>query len=562
MKLRCLPLLAVSWNLTWSPQAASAASARMVLQDSQPSPDQPTAPVVIDGVTLFSVRGVSAYPAEQRAARISAAIADLAADRSIPADSLSAVEGPTATTIEAAGRRIFALVDADAELEGVSRPVLAHAYRQRVVEAVQAYRRDREPAVLWNAAWKAGTASLILFVVLWILWRGQRWLRAALAGRYRDRIRDVGYQTVHLVRAEQLWRALDRAVWVVADILALAAMYIVAHSVLLLFPWTRGLAHNLSSIVLGPLGILGERMLGYLPNLVFLLIIAVIARFFMRFTRIFFRNVAEGAVKLPEFEPDWAHAVERIVLILIFAVALVVAYPYLPGSGSEAFKGITILLGLLFSIGSPSVIGNLVAGQSLAFRRVYKVGDRIKVGDHVGEVVQIRLLTTYIRSPKNEQIVIPNALVLNQEVVNYTAFADKQGLILHTRVGIGYGTPWRQVEAMLLEAAGRTPGVLPQPGPFVLQVALQEFAVVYEINVFVDSTGALPRVYTALHRNVLDVFNEYGVQIMTPAYEGDPEQPKVVPRGDWFTTPAQPPADANRPEVGKRDGNATSRTPA
>ena len=212
MKLRCLPLLAVSWILAWSPQAASTASARMVLQDSQPSPDQPTAPVVIDGVTLFSVRGVSAYPAEQRAARISAAIADLAADRSIPAESLSAVEGPTATTIEAAGRRIFALVDADAELEGVSRPVLAHAYRQRVVEAVQTYRRDREPAVLWNAAWKAATASFSLLVVLWILWRGQRWLRAALAGRYRDRIRDVGYQTVHLVRAEQLWRALDRAV--------------------------------------------------------------------------------------------------------------------------------------------------------------------------------------------------------------------------------------------------------------------------------------------------------------------------------------------------------------
>jgi small-conductance mechanosensitive channel len=186
------------------------------------------------------------------------------------------------------------------------------------------------------------------------------------------------------------------------------------------------------------------------------------------------------------------------------------------------------------------VIGNLMAGQSLAFRRAFRVGDRIKVGEHVGEVTQIRLLTTSLRSPKNEQIVIPNGLILNGDIVNYSTLATDPGVILHTTVGIGYETPWRQVEAMLLEAAARTPGTLQQPEPFVLQKSLGDFAVVYEINVFSDNPRAMPRLYSALHRNILDVFNEYGVQIMTPAYEGDPEQPKVVPREQWFAAPAGP----------------------
>jgi small-conductance mechanosensitive channel len=160
----------------------------------------------------------------------------------------------------------------------------------------------------------------------------------------------------------------------------------------------------------------------------------------------------------------------------------------------------------------------------------------------------MRLLTTYLRSPKNELIVIPNALILNGEVVNYSTLAKDMGLILHTIVGIGYETPWRQVEAMLLEAAGRTPGLLPEPRPFVLQKTLGTFAVDYEINAYCADPRAMLQLYTALHRNILDVFNEYGVQIMTPGYEGDPERPKVVPREQWFAAPANSaPTSTNGP---------------
>ena len=196
----------------------------------------------------------------------------------------------------------------------------------------------------------------------------------------------------------------------------------------------------------------------------------------------------------------------------------------------------------MFSLGSVSVIGNVVAGLGLAFRGAFHVGDRVRIGEHIGEVTQVRLLTTYLRSPKNEQVIIPNSMILNSEVVNYSALAKNQGLILHTNVGIGYETPWRQVEAMLLESARRTPGLKTEPAPFVLQKKLGDFAVDYEINVFTDDTSRILALYSALHRNILDVFNEYGVQIMTPAYEGDPEQAKIVPRDQWFTSPAVSPS--------------------
>ena len=220
--------------------------------------------------------------------------------------------------------------------------------------------------------------------------------------------------------------------------------------------------------------------------------------------------------------------------------ALVVGYPYIPGSESGAFKGLSLFLGIVFSLGSSSAIANIVAGYSLTYRRAFKVGDRVKIGAVFGDVTTMRLQVTHVRTPKNEEVIVPNSTILNQEVVNYSSLARTHGLILHTTVGIGYETPWRQVEAMLLLAAERTPGVLRDPKPFVHHTSLGDFAVNYEINVPCADPQAMASLYTELHRQILDVFNEYGVQIMTPAYEGDPEQPKLVPRDQWTPPPARP----------------------
>jgi small-conductance mechanosensitive channel len=225
----------------------------------------------------------------------------------------------------------------------------------------------------------------------------------------------------------------------------------------------------------------------------------------------------------------------RTFIIVLF---LVMIFPYIPGSSTGAFKGISLFMGIVFSLGSSSVIGNLIAGYTMTYRRAFRVGDRILVDGSIGDVEEMRLLVTHLRSPKNEEIIVPNTLILNGNVTNYSSIARKEGLILHTTVGIGYETPWRQVEAMLVEAARRTEGLESEPPPFVLQKELADFAVTYEVNAYTRDPRRMYATYTALHANILDVFNEYGVQIMTPAYEGDPEVPKVVPPDGRFAAPA------------------------
>jgi small-conductance mechanosensitive channel len=525
--------------------------ARVAAQETEAAQagEPAVAPVVIDGDTLFSVRGVSSFPAERRAGRITEAIRGFAADRSVPPGSLVVEETALGSVLSGGGKRLMAVVDADAELEAVSRGILAEAYRQRIAEAVVEYRREREPATLWRSVARAIAATLGTLLVLWIASRALRRLRTALDRRYRARVSSVQIQSFEIVRAEQLWHALHRAINVVASIVALVALYFYLDYVLLLFPWTRSLGQNLFAVVLRPLNTLGAGAVQFLPDLVFLAVLALITRWLLKLIRLFFHRVADGTVRLSGFEAEWALPTERILRLLLIAFALVIAYPYIPGSDSEAFKGISLMLGLVFSLGSSSVIGNLIAGQSLAFRRAFRVGDRIKIGEHVGEVTEIRLMSTFLRTPKNEQVVIPNSLVLNGDVVNFSTLAGQSGLILHTVVGIGYETPWRQVEAMLLEAAARTPGLLREPKPFVLQKALANFAVDYEINVYCDNPRGLMLLYTELHRNILDVFNEYGVQIMTPAYEGDPEQPKVVSQADWYLAPAPGPGGGDGREA-------------
>jgi small-conductance mechanosensitive channel len=551
--------------------SASVQSAERRAAAAESVVEQPTAPVVLDGVTLFRVRGISSYPAERRAAEIANRIADVAADRAIPAESLVVQDTPTASIVVAKGQRLFGVLDADAELEGLTRQLVAGAYRDRVAEAITEFRRDREASTLWKDFSRAAIATLGFLLLVELDRRTLRRVRGAVTARYRSKVQDVRFSTVEIVRGDQIWNVLQHAVRILAVLVAFVAAYVYLNYVLVLFPWTRALGRSLTNILVQPLKTLATGFLAFIPDLVFLIILAVITRWILRLVRLYFARVAEGETEVRGFDADWAKPTERIVRFVIVAMALVIAYPYIPGSDSEAFKGIGVVVGLMFSLGSASIIGNLVAGLGIAFRRAFRVGDRVRIGDTVGEVTQVELLTTYLRSPKNEQIVIPNSLILNNEVVNYSALVRSgAGLIVHTNVGIGYETPWRQVEAMLIQAARRTPGIRAEPEPFVLQRSLGDFAVNYEINAYTNEPRRILATYSDLHRNILDVFNEYGVQIMTPAYEGDPEQPKLVPRDQWFMSPAAlptrepvveppmaaPPADAL--QATRRDGESST----
>jgi small-conductance mechanosensitive channel len=240
------------------------------------------------------------------------------------------------------------------------------------------------------------------------------------------------------------------------------------------------------------------------------------------------------------FDRDWAAPTYKLARLAIVAFALVVAFPYIPGSNSAAFQGVTLFMGVVFSLGSSSIVGNIISGFSLTYRRTFHIGDMVRIGDHTGRVEQMRLLVTHLRTAKNEEVIVPNSSILDSEVLNYSTWASEKGLVLHTTVSVRYEVPWRQVEAMLIEAAAQTPGLRQDLPAFVLQRSLGDFAVTYEINAYCDTPGRMLALYAELHRNILDVFNKYGVQIMTPAYEGDPAEPKVVPVEHWYTKPARP----------------------
>ncbi|MBS1212204.1 MAG: MscS Mechanosensitive ion channel [Proteobacteria bacterium] len=497
------------------------------------------APVLIDGRVLFRVRGVSAYPAERRAAAIEDRIEGVARDPEFQKDMLQAVESAETTRIMAGDRMIMMVLDADAEIEGVRRQELATALAQRIREAIDDYRRQRTPEMLLQDGLYAAVATIVLVSVLaLVVWIGRR-LAVLMERRLHRHIHALGIQSFEIVRAERLWAALRGALGAgrALAILAIAIAYL--HYVLALFPWTRNSANRLLDYLISPLVKIGQAIAADIPDLIFLAVLVVIVHYVLKLTRFFFDAVAGGSVKLAGFQPEWARPTFNIARVAIIAFALVVAYPYIPGSQSAAFKGISLFLGVVFSLGSSSIIANTIAGYALIYRRAFKLGDRVKIAEMMGDVAEMRVQVTHLRSLKNEEIIVPNSMILTSHVVNYSSLAREQGLILHTTVGIGYETPWRQVEAMLLMAAERTAGLLQEPRPFILQQALGDFAVNYELNVHCDDASRMMALYTDLHRNILDVFNEYDVQIMTPAYVADPQQSKVVPKEQWFAAPAQ-----------------------
>ena len=504
------------------------------------APDDDRAAVKLDGQILFQVRGIPAYPAKERARSISKRVEEIAADRSVAVESLRVVDLEDRTRIVLGDRLAVVFVDIDGAAEGVSRQLLAERALINIKAAIASYRNDRSPrALLLNTLYALG-ATVLLAIVLLAIRGAFRRLDQLAARRLRSRIESLEAQSHQIVQAGQLRTALQSLLKGLYVLAVLVPSYLFLQFVLGLYPWTRPLAARLLSIFLDPLQAMGAGILESLPGIAFVVILVLLTRYVLRLARLYFEGIERGTLTLNRFDREWALPTYKIARMLVIAFAVVVAYPYIPGSSSEAFKGVSILLGVMFSLGSSSVIANLMAGYTMIYRRAFKVGDRISLDNLTGFVTETRLMVTHLRTIKNEEIVVANSAILNSHVINYSTLAATRGLILHTTVGIGYETPWRQVEAMLLVAAERTPGLLKDPAPFVLQTSLGDFAVSYELNAYCNDPRVMGRLYTAMHQNVLDIFNEHGVQIMTPAYEGDPGAPKVVPKEQWYLSPAKP----------------------
>ena len=508
------------------------------------------APVMLDGEALFVVRGIQAYPAEKRAQMIGERIRAVADEPSVPVSSLRVVETDRGSDVLAGDRFLLTVRDSDARLMDVARQFMAQAVQQRIGEAIATYRTERNPQTLLHKGAYATGATAITLGLLFLVWSAFRRLDGLFERRYRKRIEGFEAQAFRIIEARRLLAAIHGMISLLRTAVLVAVGYVYFQVVLELFPWSRPLSRRLGAIVLGPLASIGTAVLDAVPNLIFIAVLVLLVRYLLKLVHLYFSGIDSGTITLAGFDSDWAWPTYKIIRFATIAFTVVVAYPYIPGSHSPAFQGVSIFIGVIFSLGSSSFIANMIAGYSMTYRRAFRVGDRMRVGDVTGDVTEIGLMVTRIRTVKNEETVVPNSTILNSNIFNYSALAQKHGLILHTTVGIGYETPWRQVEAMLLLAADRTPGLLKAPPPFVRQTALGDFCVTYEINAYCDKPQQMALYYTELHRNILDMFNEYSVQIMTPAYEGDPEQPKIVPKDQWYVAPAKSNESAGQPARG------------
>ncbi|TCK99878.1 mechanosensitive ion channel-like protein [Shimia isoporae] len=485
------------------------------------------APVVVDGEEIFSVRGSTALPAEERADLVNTRIIEVATRNEATEVHMRIERSELGRSIYADGTLVTVTTTADADFEQMDIVVLAQLHADAVEEAILLYRANRTDEAFSYGAIAAGIWSLVFglycAILLWLRKRVPR-LVARLVER---RARALQKATADIVQSSAVSNLARFFIRLLVDITLFTGFYYYLSFVLLSFPNTRPIAELLIRYVTDPiLGILAG-FLSYLPNLITILIIAAITRWLIKGTRLFFESVDQGVIELHAFEEHWIWPTFNLIRGGLIVIAAVICFPYIPGSDSAAFQGLTILVGVMVSLGSNSVVSNVLAGLFVLYKRSMNVGDRIRVGDFYGDVMQIRLMETYLKSVKNELISIPNATLLSSEVINYSSKIDGKGLLLHTSVGIGYEEPRKKVEAMLIESARRTTGLKKSPAPFVLVTGLSDFATIYQINAFTTRGSSLPLMLSELHKNITDVFNENQVQIMTPNYEADTAELKI-----------------------------------
>ena len=493
------------------------------------------ASVIIDGNTLFPVRGTPSYPAKERAKLIENNIIDIAENNSFSPDLIEVIPGDVCDTLRIKKNEIMKVFDLDAELDGIPREIYSKLVRGKIIYAVNSYRSERKSGALIKRILYGVGATVILIILFYFFNLVIKKITLLLEKKIKSMIDHIESRSFRLIRSSQIWIAILGLLKLTKLILLLFILVVYFEYVLGLFPWTRLVAHSLISILLNPVKTIFTAIVDYIPNLIFLIVLFFFTRYLLKLIKLFFDGLNKETITISGFESEWAYPTYKIVRAFLIIFAIVLAYPFIPGSGSDAFKGISIIIGLLFSLGSTSFIGNITAGYSMIYRRTFKTGDIVKIDDHIGQVIDIKLLVTKIKTFKNEEIVVPNSLIQKSNIINYSSpIKTHDGIILYTTVGIGYETPWRQVEGMLLLAAERTEGLLKEPKPFILQKTLGDFAISYELNIYCNDPKNMMIHYTNLHRNILDIFNENNIQIMTPAYISDPDEPKIVPKDQWF----------------------------
>lgn len=431
--------------------------------------------------------------------------------------------------------------DLDALHEQTMEQAQAEAAR-RLAEAVGTARHDRLPGNLTRGIlWSLASTAMAFLSIMGLVWLGRR-SRARLK-RWMARRARPNEPLQHVMLGLRVFG--DWVFRLLVAILILLVLEEWLRFVLGRFGFTRPWSEAMTAWIVGRLAAWSTAIASAIPGLVTAVVIFLLARLVARTVTLTFNGIQSGRFQLFGIDRELAEPTRKLVIVVVWLFALAMAYPYLPGSDTDAFKGLSVLVGLMVSLGASGIVGQAAGGFTIVYSRTMKAGDYVRSGDIEGVVQQIGLFTTRLRTLTGVEVSIPNNVVLGGQLHNYSRHPEGPGMWLETGVTIGYDAPWRQVQRMLLEAAARTDGILAEPKPFVLQTALSDFYVEYLLRARILDPLRRPLLLTQLHANIQDVFNSEGVQIMSPHYVADPEQPKLVP-----PEPGQAPAGGNAGDAG------------
>ena len=364
---------------------------------------------------------------------------------------------------------------------------------------------------------------LVVFTILmyWLLYIIVFWVFKKLSQRVLkedSQVQPFRIQKQEILSAGEVAAIINRTLMAISWILRLWIIFAFINTLLGLFEWTRSVSVGIASFIARILGGIWTSFVDYLPDFFTAVVIIVVAHLIIKLIKLVFEGVASKRIKVPGFYPEWSSISFSLLRLLIIAMTIVVVFPYLPGSDSPAFQGVTIFFGVLLSLGSTSAVANVVSGIVITFTRAFRIGDYVRISDTEGKIIERTAFVTRIRTPKNVEVSIPNATIMSGKVINYSTQAKKSGITLHTGVTIGYDVPWPRVQELLLAAAVATEFIEEEPAPFVLQTSLDDNYVAYELNAYTQRADRRPRIYSDLHANILDAFHSAGVEITSPHY--------------------------------------------
>ena len=476
-------------------------------------------PVIINRDTLFKFyTGQGLFEPAERAGIVTKRIEALVSRIDFNPDSLILKNDTSVSVISYNSQIILAVNNKDASFTELNRPQLAASYLTILKKKLGNYFTNNSTQQVVINILEALAVVILLIILIWALNKGSRWVKLKVLKAWENRVDKLAKQGAPVVYAKRLLPLVTGLLRIGRFILIIILVYLALPVLFFIFPSSKPIAVQLLSYVVDPFKSIVLAIFHYIPNLLTIAVIYIVTRYIVKLVKFIANEIAQGAITINGFYPEWAMPTYNIIRVLLFAFMFVVIFPYLPGSDSKVFQGVTVFLGILFSLGSSSAISNMVSGIVLTYMRPYKIGDRIKVGDVTGDVVEKNLLVTRLRTIKNEDITIPNATILSGHTTNYTTVAKTMGLILNTTITIGYDVPWQTVHDLLITAAEVTEGISTEQKPFVLQTGLNDFNVAYQLNAYTALSNQMAIIYSRLHQNIQDKFNEAGVEIMSPNY--------------------------------------------